>query len=59
MAKFKKGQTITAIIRGTGLEEATIQDIVEYKGRMHYKCSILKGIALIPLEAEPCYKIKE
>ena len=56
---FKKGQTITAIDRGMGLEEATIMGIVDYKDRKHYKCSIPCGFALIPIEAQINYKLSK
>ena len=51
--KFKKGQTIGAITRGLGLEEATITRVDD----KYYYCRIVNGTAMIPIVAEINYKI--
>ena len=57
--RFQVGETITAIERGIGLEEATVTAIVEYKGKMCYKCDIPCGYAYVPVDSEVNYKLKE
>ena len=50
--KFKVGQTIGAIERGMGLEEATITRIDD----KYYYCRIVNGFAKLPIVAEVNYK---
>ena len=57
--KFKEGDTIQAVERGLGFEEATVTDIVEYKKRQCYKVDIPCGYAYIPVDSEVNYKLKD
>ena len=55
--QFKKGDVITAIERGMGFEEATVESIVELNGKHFYKLKIMCGTATIPESAERNYKL--
>ena len=51
--KFKEGDTITAIQKGSGVEKATILSI----NSKYYVCKIMNGKALIPVISENNYKL--
>ena len=57
--KFKKGDVITAVERGLGLEEATVTDIVKYNKKQCYKVDIPCGYAYVPVDSEVNYKLKD
>ena len=51
--KFKKGDTITAIIQGSGVPEATILEVLKDK----YYCKIPNGWLYLPFSGEDRYKL--
>ena len=55
--KFSKVDRITAIIKGQGLEDATVTGTAEYNGRECYMLKIACGTALLPICAEVGYKL--
>ena len=57
--KFKKGDRITAIERGMGLDDAIITGVVEYNKKQCYKVNIPCGFAYVPIDSECNYKLKE
>ena len=57
--KFKKGDKITAIQKGMGLEDAVVTGTLKQNGKQYYKLKIPCGTALLPTCAEPNYKIIE
>ena len=62
--KFKKGDSITAIIPGRGFENATVLGICTEKVsndrfRKMYLLKIMCGTATIPIEAEENYQLKK
>lgn len=57
--KFKKGDRITANVKGQGLEEAVVADIVKKEGKKYYKLKIPCGTALLQTCAEVNYKLVE
>lgn len=61
-AKFKRGDVISAIERGTGFEQAEVLDTyIEKKGRnkgkLMYHLKIPCGMAYLPVAAEVNYQI--
>ena len=62
MSKFKIGDTITAIDKGTGFNEAVvlgtfISDEKRTKDMEMYLLKIMNGIAIIPVSSEVNYKL--
>ena len=62
MCKFKIGDVITPIERGTGFEQATVLGIyTETKGKVKsrkiYKLKVINGTATIPVSVEEIYQL--
>ena len=55
--KFKKGDTITAIYDGRGVDKATVMSIIKQDGKYFYKCKIMNGVLILPSEAEEIYTL--
>ena len=56
---FKSGDRITARIKGQGLEEAVVIDVVKKEGKKYYRLKIPCGTALLQTCADVNYKLVE